>query len=306
MLLLDSTTKDLTPWIKAFKQHLPSHEVVTWEQVSDPSKIKMAVVWHHQRELFSKLPNLKLVASLGAGVDHIVHDPLLPKYMPVSRVISKHLSTPMSNYCIGAILHFHKQFDKYLHDKIHKKWEQEFDPEKPMTIGILGLGALGSDLASKLVLLGFDVHGLSKTKKNIESVTTYDFLGLDEFLSNVNTLVCMLPATTETTGVINKNLLEKMPKGAYLINVGRGVQQNNEDILEALNSGQLAGAFLDVFPQEPLPKSSPLWEHPKVVITPHIAVVTKIEAAVPQVVENYKRVLNAQPLINLINREKGY
>lgn len=306
MLLLDSKSKDLTPWINAFKEHLPENEVVTWDQVDDPSKVKVAVVWQHQKNLFSKIPNVKLVASLGAGVDHIVGDPLLPAQVPVSKVVSPHLSTPMSNYCIGAILHYHKQFDKYWEDKQHKRWDQEFDPERAMTIGILGLGSLGSDLATKLVSLGFEVHGLSRTQKELEGIVTYGQEGMDAFLKSVNTLVCMLPTTKDTHGIINKKLLSKLPKSSYLINVGRGKQQVDEDILDALESRQLAGAFLDVFPEEPLPSSSPLWSHPKVFITPHIAVVTKVEAAVPQIVENYNRLKAGQPLINLIDREKGY
>ena len=306
MLLLDSTTKDLSPWVQAFRQHLPPSEVVTWDEVEDPTEIKLAVVWHHQKDLFNKIPNVKLVASLGAGVDHIVHDPLLPLDVAVSKVISDHLSTPMSNYCIGAILHFHKQFDKYLEDKHQKQWDPEFDPERALTVGILGLGELGTNLAKKLVNLGFEVHGLSRSKRNIERVITYDQNEMDEFLSRVNALVCMLPTTTDTTGIIRKKLLSKLPMGSFLINVGRGKQQVDEDIIDALDSGQLAGAFLDVFPEEPLPASSPLWEHPKVFVTPHIAVVTKIEAAVPQIVENYQRLRNGQPLINLIDRNKGY
>jgi len=306
MILLDSTTKDLSPWIEAFKAHLPSQEVVTWNQVSDPSLVSIAVVWNHRKDLFQKIPNVKLVASLGAGVDHILNDPLLPPHTPVSKVISPHLSTPMSNYCIGAILHFHKQFDKYWKDKQQKRWHQEFDPEKPMKIGILGLGELGSDLAKKLVYLGFEVHGLSRTKKVLPGVITYNGQEMEAFLANVNALVCMLPNTEDTVGIIDRPLLSKLPPHSYLINVGRGKQQRDEAILDALNQGQLAGAFLDVFPEEPLPESSKLWEHPDVFITPHIAVVTKVEAAVPQILENYHRLKQGKSLINLIDRSKGY
>ena len=306
MILLDSTTKDLSPWISAFKEAVPSSEVVTWDEVTDYSKIDIAVVWNHRKELFSSIPEVKLVASLGAGVDHIINDPLLPPNTPVSKVVSPHLTTPMSNYCIGAILHYHKQFDKYWEDKKQKKWHQEFDPERPIKIGILGLGVLGSDLASKLNYLGFEVHGLSKTKKKLAGVITYEGNEMDTFLSKVSLLVCMLPNTPDTAGIISKALISKLPKGSFLINVGRGKQQVDEDILEALNNGHLAGAFLDVFPEEPLPSSSKLWTHPKVFITPHIAVVTKVEAAVPQIAENYFRLKQGKPLLNLIDRKKGY
>ena len=306
MLLLDSVSKDLSPWIKAFREHLSPEEVVTWEQVEDPDKISVAVVWQHQQDLFKKIPHVQLVASLGAGVDHIVNDPFLPPEVPISKVISSHLSAPMSNYCIGAILHFHKQFDKYWEDKQKKRWHQEFDPERKMNIGILGIGELGSDLAKKLVGLGFSVSGLSRTRKVLEGITTYGREDMEAFLSSVNALVCMLPSTRDTAGMINKALLDQLPKNSYLINVGRGKQQIDQDILQALNQGQLSGAFLDVFPEEPLPQASPLWEHPKVFITPHIAVVTKVEAAVPQIVENFHRVQKGLPLINLIDRSKGY
>ena len=306
MLLIDSVTKDLSPWIDAFKQALGEDSVVTWDEVQDFSAITLAVVWNHRPQLFSSLPNLKLVASLGAGVDHILRDELLPKDMPVSKVISHHLSGPMANFCIGAVMYFHRQFDKYVIDKQLKKWDQQFDPEVPVKIGILGLGTIGQELAKRLVALDFEVAGLSSTKKHIPGVVCYDSEGMDDFLAETNMLIAMLPHTPKTEGMLNKELLMKMPKGAYLINVGRGKQQVDEDILDCLDSGQLAGAFLDVFPEEPLPEASPMWEHPKVFITPHIAVVTKLEAAVPQIVENYRRLEKGEPLTNLIDRNKGY
>ena len=305
MLLLDSELKDLTPWLKAFEAHLPD-EVCTWEQLKDPSQVEMAVVWAHRKNLFTHLPNLKVVASLGAGVDHIVSDPMLPDHVQVSKVISDHLSGPMSNFCIGAVMYFHRQFDKYLDDKKNKVWDQQFDPEVPVRIGILGLGALGTDLAQKLKVLGFEVHGLSRSKRILEGIHTYTETEMDAFLGKVNLLICMLPATPDTKEILSKDLFDKLPDNSYLINVGRGHQQNNEDILAALNSGKLAGAFLDVFPMEPPPKDSPMWDHPKVFITPHIAVVTKLEAAVPQIVDNYQRMKSGQELLNLIDRRRGY
>lgn len=305
MLLLDSKTKDLTPWINAFQEHLPG-EVTVWDQLEDPYKVEMAVVWGHRKELFRQLPNLKVVASLGAGVDHIISDPLLPDHVQVSKVVSDHLSGPMSNFCIGAVMYFHRQFDKYLNDKKNKVWDQQFDPEVPLRIGILGLGTLGSDLAKKLHWLGFEVHGLSRSKKQVKGVQTYVFEEMDAFLDSINMLICMLPATPDTREILCKDLFDKMPNGSFLINVGRGHQQKDVDILAALNSGKLAGAFLDVFPTEPPPKESPMWDHPKVFITPHIAVVTKLEAAVPQIVENYRRMEADQPLLNLIDRGRGY
>ncbi len=306
MLLLDSISKDLSPWLSALRNDLGQEVVTLWEQLDDPEKVQMAVVWKHRPELFRQLPNLKLVASLGAGVDHIVSDPLLPSNVAVSKVVSEHLSGPMANFCIGAVLYFHRQFDKYQRDKSGRIWDQQFDPEIPMRIGILGLGVLGTELARRLQFLGFEVSGLSRTKRMVPGVVCYDMSELDEFLAQTKTLICMLPSTPSTQRILNKKLFDKMMQGSYLINVGRGNQQVDNDILEALESGRLAGAFLDVFPEEPLPADSKLWTHPKVFITPHIAVVTKIEAAVPQIVDNYQRLKANKPLINLIDRGKGY
>ena len=305
MLLLDSQSKDLTPWLHAFQEHLPG-EVCVWEGMEDPGTVEMAVVWGHRKDLFRHLPNLKVVASLGAGVDHIVSDPLLPDHVQVSKVVSSHLSGPMSNFCIGAVMYFHRQFDKYLQDKKHKVWDQQFDPEVPVRIGILGLGVLGTDLARKLIMLGFEVHGLSRSKRVLEGVRTYAREEMNTFLGNINMLICMLPATPDTHEILSEQLFSRMVDGSFLINVSRGHQQNDADILHALDSGKLAGAFLDVFPTEPLPQDSPMWDHPKVFITPHIAVVTKLEAAVPQIVENYRRMKKGAPLLHLIDRERGY
>ncbi len=306
MLLVDSVSKDLGPWIKALRDELGEDQVVPWEEVKDPQQIRMAVLWNHRRGIFEKLPNLELVASLGAGVDHILSDPLLPSDMKVSKVVSPHLSDPMSNFCIGAVIYFQRQFDKYARDKEAKVWDQQFDPEVKVSIGILGLGELGTDLATKLDYLGFEVHGLSRTKKDVPGITTYGGDEMASFLKRINLLICMLPATSETDGILSRHLFDQMNKGSYLINVGRGRQQVDEDIVEALDGGKLNGAFLDVFPSEPLPEASPLWTHPKVFITPHIAVVTKIEAAVPQIVDNYRRLEAGEELLNLIDRKKGY
>ncbi len=306
LLLIDSVTKDLGPWAEAFRKELGEDQVILFDQMDDPSKVSTAVVWNHRSDLFDRIPDVKLVASLGAGVDHILSDPKLPKGAKVSRIISPILSEPMSNYCIGAVLYYKKQFDKYAGDKLNRKWEQEFDPERSIRVGILGLGELGGDLASKLVPLGFEVSGMSQSRKEIKGVKSYVMEEMDEFLAEINLLICMLPATPETKNILSKDLFDRLPKGSFLINVARGHHQVDEDILAALDSGQLAGAFLDVFPSEPLPKESRLWDHPKVFITPHIAVVTKPDAAIPQIVANHRSTVNGGELTGLVDRQKGY
>jgi glyoxylate/hydroxypyruvate reductase A len=306
IIALDSKTKNLVPWVKALREALPRDTVMVSDEVQHPDEVDIAILWNHSHDFFKRFTNVKLVCSLGAGVDHILSDPLLPSQMPIVRVVSEELSGPMSIYCIGAITYFERKFDEY---RIHQKnriWNQEADPERHLSIGLMGLGQLGGDLAKKLVMLGFNVCGWSKSRKEIEGVTSFIENQLEDFLSMTDVLVCMLPATKQTMSILNKSLFMKMKPGSYLINVGRGQHQVNGDILEALESGILEGAFLDVFPVEPLPPSDPLWSHPKVIVTPHIAVVTKLGAAVPMIAENIARLSRGEALLNLIDRSSGY
>lgn len=305
-LIIDSTTKDLTPWLKAFKEALPDIKVMTWDEVQNPDRIEVAILWNHRPEFFKVMKNVRLVCSLGAGVDHILKDPLLPQNMPITRIVSDELSGPMSMFCVGAVIYFERKFDYYRSLQNQKKWDQEFDPERHLHVGVMGLGELGQDLANKLVMLGFQVSGWSKTKKQLSGVQSFQSDELDQFLSTIDLLICMLPATDETKGILNKVTFGKMKRGSFLINVARGQHQVNEDILDALDSGQMEGAFLDVFPVEPLPKENRLWNHPKVIVTPHIAVVTKLEAAVPQIKKNIENLQQGNLLINTVDRYKGY
>jgi glyoxylate/hydroxypyruvate reductase A len=305
-ILIDSVSKNLNPWLKAFKSYDDQVEVYCYDDAVALEKITTAVVWNHRPGLFKQLPNLKLIASLGAGVDHIMNDPDIPPQVSITRIIGDGLSGPMSNFCIGAILHHQRQFDKYLIDKSTKTWDQEPNPEREINVGIMGLGALGADLAEKLNYLGFNVFGLSQSRKKIAHVVSYLNAELDLFLSKINILVVMLPATESTRAILSKKLFDKLKKGTYLVNVARGHHQVNGDIIDALENGQLSGAFLDVFPEEPLPKKSSLWDHPKIMITPHIAVVTKINEAVPQIIASHKRVRIGKLPEILVDRIKGY
>jgi len=305
-ILIDSVSKNLNLWLKAFKSYDDQVEVYCYNDAVALEKITTPVVWNHRPGLFKQLPNLKLIASLGAGVDHIMNDPDIPPQVSITRIIGDGLSGPMSNFCIGAILHHQRQFDKYLIDKSTKTWDQEPNPEREINVGIMGLGALGADLAEKLNYLGFNVFGLSQSRKKIAHVVSYLNAELDLFLSKINILVVMLPATESTRAILSKKLFDKLKKGTYLINVARGHHQVNGDIIDALQNGQLSGAFLDVFPEEPLPKQSSLWDHPKIMITPHIAVVTKINEAVPQIIASHKRVRIGKLPEILVDRIKGY
>ena len=176
-----------------------------------------------------------------------------------------------------------------------------------MGIGIMGLGQLGADAAQKLSALGFKVAGWSRRPKDIAGVNSFNGQAeLVEFLSGSQILICLLPLTAETTGILNRRTFEHLPPGAYVINVARGQHLNEKDLMAALDSGQLSGACLDVFEVEPLPPDHPFWRHPQIKVTPHISSLTFSKAVAPQIIENYRRSQTGKPLLNAVDLERGY
>ena len=293
-------------WLDAFKRVAPHLKVLLIDEITDPGAIELLLVWKHQKGVLAPFENVKLLYSLGAGVDHLLADPDLPKNVPICRIVDPLLSFSMSNYIIYAVLEFQRRMDKYRKDQQTGTWDHYAPPERTIHIGVLGLGYLGQDAACKLTGLGFDVSGYSLSPKNIPNINCYHGAQLDSFLTAVNVLVCTVPYTKKTHALLNQSLFNKLPKGSYLINVARGKVQVASDILAALDSGQLAGAFLDVFETEPLPSDSPFWQHPKVNITPHIASITNPEAGVQQIMANWQRLQQRKPLDNQVNLQKGY
>ena len=244
---------------------------------------------------------------MGAGVDHILKDERLPMHWQVVRIVDPQLTRSMSNYLLAAVLNYHKQMYRYYSLQEEHQWGYSESPEVALRPGVLGLGELGCDIARKLADLGFEVSGYSRTYKELDEVTTYaGEEELEEFLAEVNLLICLLPLTDETRNFLNYDFFSKCRKGTYLINVARGEHLVEEDLIRALDEGLLEGATLDVFRKEPLPAAHPFWDHPKVFITPHVASVTNPEAAIPQVAENYARMVQNKPLVNQINRMAGY
>jgi glyoxylate/hydroxypyruvate reductase A len=298
----------VTSWVKHLDALDPEIDIRVWPDVGNRDEIEFALSWNHPVGEFRKFTNLKCIASLGAGVDHIMRDPDLPEGVPVTRVVENSMAQSMSEYVILGVLAYCRQFNTYRMDQAQKRWQ----PRKPLLtrdfrIGIMGLGQLGSDAARKLRYLGFQVAGWSRTSKHIQGVQS--FAGddsLDDFLSQTNILICLLPLTPATEGILCRNTFEKLPRGAYVINVARGEHLIEDDLLAALNSGQITGACLDVFQVEPLPKDHPFWKHPNIITTPHISSITYPKAVAPQIIENYKRLRTKKPLLNLVNTNRGY
>ena len=305
-VILICPSSERKKWITIFKKLIPDWEIQLLESIKNKDLIDTALVWNHPRGVFKEFKNLSLVCSLGAGVDHLISDPEIPKGIKITRIVDPLLSFSMSNYIIMAVLQYHRKFDKYIEDQKNKIWDHNLSPEINISIGILGLGTLGGDAAIKLKNIGFDVYGYSPSPKQINGIMCFSGNKMNEFLKKINVLICTVPSTPRTHNLLSKKLFNQLQNPTYLINVARGKVQNEADILSAINNGSLTGAFLDVFEKEPLPVSSPLWNHKKIKITPHIASVTNAEAGAKQIIENYKRNVNNKKLINEIDLGKGY
>ncbi len=295
-------------WQQALKSAAKDVEVYSYLEEHPKDKITMALVWKHPKGELSKYPNLKCIASSGAGVDFIFEDENRPKNLPITRVVDVMLAQDMSEHVIALIFSYLKNLGQYCIDQMNKIWKpKDYRRISDFTVGILGLGALGSVLANDLVRFGFRTQGWSNSKKHIEKVTSFaGSAQLSDFLSTSEILICLLPLTDATSGILNGKLFQQLPQGAYIINVARGGHLIDTDLIEYIDSGQLSGACLDVFHQEPLSIDHPFWEHDKIHMTPHYASVSDTDSVVPQIIENYHRLREGEALINVVSREKGY
>ena len=307
LLIIAPDTKT-TPWVKHLSRLDPDIDIRIWPETGDVDDIEFALSWTHPHGEFKNYKNLKCIASLGAGVDHLLADPDLPAGIPITRVVQHSMAQSMSEFVILAVLNYCRQLETYRADQSQKIWK----PRIPllatdMRVGIMGLGQLGKDAAGKLQALGFPVSGWSRTPKNIEGVDCLagsDALGI--FLSQSRILICMLPLTPQTRGILNLQTFNRLPAGAYVINVARGEHLIESDLLAALDSGHLSGACLDVFTQEPLSPDHPFWDHPGIIVTPHISSITFSKSVAPQIIDNYRRSCTGQPLLHVVDPHRGY
>lgn len=295
-------------WKKALRTMAPDIKVYSYLEEHPESEIDMALVWKHPEGSLTKYTNLKYIASSGAGVDFIFEDETTPKNIPVTRVVDTMLANDMSEYVVAAIFNHIKGFYRYKINQTKSLWKpKQYNRISDFTVGILGLGALGTVLAKDLIRFGFKTQGWSNSKKEIAKVKA--FTGeqeLPKFLATTEILVCLLPLTATTTGFLNKELFRQLPKGAFVINVARGGHLIDNELIEMLDNEHLSGATLDVFHQEPLSKEHPFWQHEKIHITPHYASVSDTASVVPQIIDNYNRMKLGQPLFNLVSTDKGY
>lgn len=295
-------------WKEALLNEAPNLEVYSYLENHPKDEIDLALVWKHPEGSLAEYPNLKLIACNGAGVDFLFEDPDVPKGIPITRIVDTKLAEDMSEHVLAVILSHLKNLDIYKLQQTQKIWKpMEYHRISDFKVGIMGLGELGSVLAEDLVRFGFQVQGWANSPKSIENVKTFvGDDGVSDFLASTEILVCLLPLTDETTGILNKSLFEKLPKNAFVINVARGGHLVDADLIEMLDNGHLSGAGLDVYQQEPLATSHPFWEHEKIHMTPHYASVSDPKFVVPQIVENHRRLQQGEPLLNEVSRDKGY
>lgn len=308
VLLLLGEFETSEVWISALKNVMPALEIRVYPNVGNLEEIEAVLVWMHPLGVLQQFPNLKVIISTGAGVDHIFRDPHLPKSIPIVRLVDESLTVQMSEYILLSVLRFHRQAIAYQIQQNQQQW-QGLPPRNAAScrVGILGLGVLGLDVANKLKNVGFSVRGWSRTPKQIEQIDC--FFGtpqLNHFLSECSILVCLLPLTPETENILNQKTFAALPYGAYLINVARGRHLVEDDLLAALASGQLSGACLDVFQTEPLPQNHPFWTHPQITITPHIAAKTIPACVAPQISEAIQNSQQKLPLKNTVDVARGY
>lgn len=304
-------TFDTQYWICELEKQLPGARVREWK-AGDNRPADYALVWHPPVEMLQGRA-LKAVFALGAGVDSILsklrdHPDMLPLSIPLFRLEDTGMGRQMQEYAVSQVLHWFRRFDDYQALKLASRWQPlpEYRADE-LTVGIMGAGVLGTKVAESLQPWGFPLRVWSRSRKSWPQVQSFAGQAeLGEFLQGTRVLINLLPNTAETAGIINQTLLAQLPDESYVLNLARGVHVVEEDLLAALNSGKLKGAMLDVFSREPLPQESPLWAHPRVAMTPHVAAVTRPMEAITYIAETISRLELGEPVSGQVDRQRGY
>jgi glyoxylate/hydroxypyruvate reductase len=306
-LLFLSPDDPADAWRAELQARISDLDVRIWPEVGDPAEIELALVWRPPPGELARYPHLRAILSLGAGIDGLIADPELPD-VPIARMVDPSLTRTMTEYVLLAVLRHHREFDRFERAQRAREWAYAFPPQAAdRRVGIMGLGELGAAAAGRLVAHGFQVLGWSRSAKALDGVVSYAGRSeLHTFLHRTEILVCLLPLTAETVGILDAATFAELPHGACVINVARGQHLVENDLVHALDSGRLAGATLDVFREEPLPPGSPLWSNPKVLVTPHVASYSLPATAADGVAANIRRALVGEPLLHQVDRARGY
>lgn len=300
----------ISEWKMHFSHFLAHFEIREWEEKDfDAARVKYALVWEPEDGWIQKYPNLKAVLSSSAGVDHILKDRGFPSHLPIIRMVPQETEQRMAEFVGMSCLLLQKQYPRIVDQQRHRAWKEVTAPRlaSETMVGIMGLGVLGSSAAKYLQKIGFRVSGWARTPKQIDGITTYAGQGaLAQFLSHVDLLVCLLPATESTRAIIDARLLHGLPRGASVVNVGRGAHLVEADLLAALASGHISYAALDVLEQEPPLPSSPFWDHPQVLLTPHSAATPSRREKARQASLSIEGLERGEHVAHLYEAARGY
>ncbi|MFJ4454727.1 2-hydroxyacid dehydrogenase [Pseudomonas sp. NPDC089392] len=294
-------------WKALFAEHAPDIEFRVWPDIGNPEDIDYLAAWLAPDDLEQTLPNLKVLFALSAGVDQLDLG-RLPASLPVVRLLDPGISQGMSEYACFAVLALHRDMLRYRQQQLAGQWQaQRLVPAAKRRIGVMGLGRQAQQILSSLKPFGFALSGWARSQHRIEGVTCHAGTAqLPAFLAQCDILLCALPLTEHTSGILNRELFEHLPPGAALINMGRGGHLVEQDLIDALDSGQLSAAVLDVLQQEPASPQHPFWKHPNILLTPHIAAMTQPESAFPSLLENIRRFERGEAMQGQVDLRQGY
>lgn len=308
-MLYMSHWSDGDHWAELMRREIPDIDFRIHPEVGDPAEIETVLVWRYKLDELAGFPNLKLICSLGAGVDHLLGErDKLPAGVPICRLVDPSMNRQMAEWCLMAMLNHQRHWEAYRRHQRERRYE-EIPARAPehTTVGIMGLGVLGGHLARVCRTLGYHVRGWSRSAKQIEGISCFHGDDrLEDFLGACDFVVCLLPLTAQTDGILDARTLAWMKPGAYIVNGARGRHIVDADLIAAIDRGHIAGAAVDVQRVEPMPDDHPFWFHPRIVCFPHVAAITIAESVVPQIAENYRRMRAGRPLLNLVDLERGY
>ncbi|WP_298242545.1 glyoxylate/hydroxypyruvate reductase A [uncultured Bradyrhizobium sp.] len=294
-------------WARFFAERAPDVPFRLWPDIGDPADVRYLVAWVPPDDIATTFPNLELVFSVGAGVDQFDAS-ILPAHLPLVRMLEPGIAETMVEYVTMAVLALHRDLLDFINQQKEQVWREiRITPAGRRRVGVVGLGQLGQAVLERLKAFGFPLSGWNRSPREIEGVACYAGAeALTEFLGQSDILICLLPLTDETRGILNADLFARLPRGASLVNVGRGPHLIAADLLAALDSGALSGAVLDVTDPEPLPSGHPFWSHPRILLTPHNAAMTSPDTAVDFVLDVIDRHRRGEDLPGRVDRTRGY
>jgi glyoxylate/hydroxypyruvate reductase A len=294
-------------WARAFAARAPDLPFRIWPDVGDPAQVRYLAAWLPPENIATTFRNLELIFSVGAGVDQFDFSQL-PSHIPLVRMLEPGITESMIEYVTMAVLALHRDLVDFIAQQREQTWREiQIISASSRRVGVMGLGLLGQAVLERLKAFGFPLAGWNRAPRIMTGVTCYaGASALPEFLAQTDILVCLLPLTTETRGILNRDLFAQLPRGAKLVNVGRGGHLVADDLIDGLDRGVLSAAVLDVAEPEPLPAGHPFWRHPRILLTPHNASMTIPESAVDYVLETIARHRRGETLPGLVDRERGY